>query len=229
MLHRKYWSRYLHLFFFIGFVSAFFVDPIWLLVSLPIYWFSVVFGGNAGLHRYFGHKSFETKYPAFLRWITHHIGMTSVIAWAGQHRWHHRYSDTEKDIHSPTKNGLWSIIGGVPDISIPPRMVKDLLTPELKWWHKYFFHYHLLIILILGLIDIRLLIYGYCVPNFMCLISGMFIAYFPHRTGEVKYSLVTELYTLGEGGHLYHHENPKDYRFSKYDLTGWTIKNVLAR
>jgi stearoyl-CoA desaturase (Delta-9 desaturase) len=229
---KKYWTRWLHLFFFVGFIASFFVNPTLLIASVLIYIFFEIFGGNAGLHRFYGHRSFETGplREKFLRWATHHIGMSSVITWVGMHRWHHKYSDTEKDIHSPTQNGLWSIVGGIPDIRIPPKMIKDTLTPELKWWHEHFFHYHVAVIIILSIISLDALIYLYCVPNFMCLLSGMFIAYFPHRTGEdVQYSLITEIYTLGEGGHDYHHDNPKDYRFSKYDVTAWVIENVLKK
>lgn len=229
LLQRKYWSRYLHLLFFAGFAIAFFLAPQYLLYTLIIYIFSEIFGGNAGLHRYFGHRAFTTGplRARFLRWITHHIGMTSVIAWVGHHRWHHEHSDTDHDIHSPTKNGLWSIIGGIPDVHIPPRYVKDLLTSELKWWHKNFFVYHIAVIVILFLIHPYVLIYGYLAPNFMCLLSGMFIAYFPHRTGKVKNSVITEIYTLGEGWHLFHHDNPREYRFSKTDVTGWIIHFLL--
>ena len=45
--------------------------------------------------------------------------------------------------------------------------------------------------------------------------------------GEAKNDLFTEIVTLGEGNHKYHHDNPSEYRYSKYDVTGIAIKTFL--
>jgi len=37
-----------------------------------------------------------------------------VLWWAANHRHHHKYSDTEEDLHSPTLFGfMWSHVGWI--------------------------------------------------------------------------------------------------------------------
>ena len=100
-----------------------------LLYSLPIYVFMNIFCGNATLHRYYGHRSFEMANwkKQVLTALTHTMTVGSVLGWSGHHRWHHKHSDTEHDIHSPTVNGIKHILFGVWDVNIPRNMVRDLL------------------------------------------------------------------------------------------------------
>ena len=62
---------------------------------------------TAGYHRYFSHRSYRmARFPQFLM----AFGCTTAaqkgpLWWAGHHRVHHRYADTDQDIHSP-KRGL---------------------------------------------------------------------------------------------------------------------------
>jgi stearoyl-CoA desaturase (delta-9 desaturase) len=59
-------------------------------------------------HRYFSHRAFNTN--RFWQFIFAVIGNSSVqrgpLWWAAHHRHHHRYADTEKDIHSPARISL---------------------------------------------------------------------------------------------------------------------------
>ena len=62
-----------------------------------------MFGITAGFHRYFSHRAFRTG-RAF-QFVLALLGTLSVqkgvLWWAAHHRDHHRYSDGEKDVHSP--------------------------------------------------------------------------------------------------------------------------------
>ncbi len=203
-----------------------------ILISLGIYVFLEIFVGNATLHRYYGHRAFEmgSKKKIVLTWLAHHIGVGSVLGWAGHHRWHHQYSDTANDLHSPTKNGIGHILFGVWDVSIPRRMISDLLKdPALIGWHKNYFKYHFLLFVTLALVSPWALVFIYALPNLMCLFSGYIIAILPHLSGEAKNSWITEALTFGEGWHGYHHDSPGDYRFSKFDLTALAIDAFLKK
>lgn len=228
---RKYRIRFLQAFFaFLTLLGLYIFDPLGIVIALILYFLLETFVGNATLHRYYGHRSFvmNEKFEPTLRWLAHHIGVGSVLGWAGHHRWHHQYSDTDKDLHSPTKQGILHILFGIWDANIPRSMVKDLLKDEkLIWWHKNYFTYHLSVIALLTIISPWALIYVYGMPNLMSLLSGYVIAILPHISGEVQNSTVTELLTLGEGNHKYHHDNPGDYSFGKYDITGFIIDKVL--
>lgn len=201
-----------------------------LLLSLPIYIFMNVFCGNATLHRYYGHRSFEMAgwKKKILTILTHTMTVGSVLGWSGHHRWHHKHSDTEHDVHSPTMNGIPHILFGVWDINIPRKMVKDLLEDKsLIAWHKNYFKWHFLVIGVLLLISPWAFVFVYAVPNLLTLFSGYVIAIVPHITGDVRNSVLTEILTLGEGGHKNHHDDSKNYRFSKYDFTAFAIEKFL--
>lgn len=231
MIPNKYKIRVLQGFVaLLSIAGLFYYGPIGLIVSLGVYMFLNVFGGNATLHRYYGHKSFEMTgwKKTFLTGLTHSMIVGSVLGWSGHHRWHHKYSDTEKDIHSPTVNGLWHILFGVWDVNIPRSMVKDLLKDEaLIRWHKNYFRWHMFIIVALGIISPWTLVFVYAIPNIMCLLSGYIIAIVPHISGDAENSIITEILTLGEGGHKNHHDDSKNHRFSKYDITAWVIENII--
>lgn len=198
-------------------------------ISLILYFIINVFVGNAMMHRYYSHKGYELR-PYLIplsRWLCHHLIMGSVVGWAAYHRLHHQHSDTDNDIHSPIKQGLIHIIFGVWKTSIPKSVIKDLITPKLMWWHNNYITYHAILSLILLILSPWTLVFVYAIPNLLSLVSANIIAILPHLTGEVKNSTVTELITLGEGNHKFHHDNPKEIRYGKFDLTGIVIEKFL--
>jgi stearoyl-CoA desaturase (delta-9 desaturase) len=231
LLPNKYRIRLLQLFVLItACIGLLYFGISGLLFSIPIYMFMNVFCGNATLHRYYGHRSFEMANwkKQILTALTHTMTVGSVLGWSGHHRWHHKHSDTEHDIHSPTVNGIRHILFGVWDVNIPRSMVKDLLKDRsLVRWHKNYFRWHLFIITTLVIISPWALVHIYAIPNLLTLLSGYVIAIVPHLSGDVKNSVITEIFTLGEGGHKNHHDDSRNYRFSKYDLTALAIEKVL--
>jgi stearoyl-CoA desaturase (delta-9 desaturase) len=70
---------------------------------------------TGGYHRYFAHRSYKMRrVPQFLM----AFGGTMAVQkgplwWAAHHRDHHRYSDTEQDIHSPIRGFWWSHVGWI--------------------------------------------------------------------------------------------------------------------
>jgi stearoyl-CoA desaturase (delta-9 desaturase) len=65
---------------------------------------------TAGYHRYFSHRSFRMNrfWGAVLAFAGTTAAQKGPLWWAAHHRNHHRYSDTERDIHSPKKGFWWS-------------------------------------------------------------------------------------------------------------------------
>ena len=63
---------------------------------------------TAGYHLYFAHRSFKPS--RVMQFIFAFGGGTATqkgaLWWAGHHRSHHKHSDTELDIHSPSR-GFW--------------------------------------------------------------------------------------------------------------------------
>ena len=68
-----------------------------------------------------------------------------VLWWASHHRWHHKYSDTPKDVHSAKLRGFWySHIGWImgPEWDKTDRsMIGDLAKfPELRVLDRHGIH-----------------------------------------------------------------------------------------
>ena len=72
-------------------------------VTFLIFYQISLFGISVGLHRYFAHKSFQVSdtVESILFIFASSALQFSPLYWAGFHRKHHRYSDTENDSHSP--------------------------------------------------------------------------------------------------------------------------------
>src|SRR5678815_5675002 len=71
---------------------------IWLVATYSVRMFAI----TAGYHRYFSHRAYRLDrvsqfLMAFLAQTSAQMG---VLWWAGHHRVHHRYSDTDGDMHS---------------------------------------------------------------------------------------------------------------------------------
>lgn len=231
----KYRIRILQFFFLLGamvaLVAAFWY-PWWLVAGLLTYVVLEIFVGNATLHRYYGHRSFEMAgwKRHILTWLAHHIGVGSVLGWVGHHRWHHQHSDTDRDLHSPTRQGVAHILFGVWDASIPRRLIADALADRsLVVWHRYYFVYHFNFLVLSLLADWRVTVFLYCLPNLLCLLSGYVLAIATHRNGRAEDVRWVDLYTFGEGNHAYHHDNPHDYRFGPWDITAWAIDLFLRK
>jgi stearoyl-CoA desaturase (Delta-9 desaturase) len=70
---------------------------------------------TGGYHRYFAHRSYRLGRPA--QFLVAFGGLTAVqkgpLWWAANHRAHHRYTDTDRDPHSPQKGFFWSHMGWI--------------------------------------------------------------------------------------------------------------------
>ena len=70
---------------------------------------------TAGYHRYFSHKSYRLN--RFWQFVLAFGGTMASqkgpLWWAAHHRNHHRFSDTERDVHSPKRGFWWSHIGWI--------------------------------------------------------------------------------------------------------------------
>jgi stearoyl-CoA desaturase (delta-9 desaturase) len=113
---------------------------IWLAIGL--YWLRM-FAVTGGYHRYFSHRSYKTSRVVqfVLAVLAQSTAQKSVLWWASKHRHHHRYSDTEHDVHSPVHTSFaYSHLGWIFarrhdrfDRTTIPDLTK---FPELLWLHR---------------------------------------------------------------------------------------------
>lgn len=97
------------LYIFLGILGFLFYWNPWVFLV----WIIFAIGNGTVGHRYFAHESF--KVSKFTHWILSFWCTLSAYSpplyWQVQHRHHHRHTDKETDIHSPT-NGLLMSLGG---------------------------------------------------------------------------------------------------------------------
>jgi len=206
------------------------------------------YGVGVTLHRLLSHKAFETnaKVKDILSLISCFCIQGSPIFWVNIHRGlHHRYSDTDKDIHSPVHGKLnayflWACKVDTKNISY--RYVPDLLRSKfqlflsdyyftiiwLGWILSYLISPTLFYSLVIGqLITVHL---EFCV-NLFCHIDNVPFAYRNFETKDKsKNYWLFGLLCWGIGYHNNHHYKPNDYNFGhtkrEFDPTILLVKTV---
>lgn len=114
-----------------------------LWLAFGLYWLRM-FAVTGGYHRYFSHRTYKTsRFGQFLlALLAQSTAQKSVLWWASKHRHHHRFSDTEHDLHSPVRDSfayshlgwIFSRANGHLDDSSIPDLTK---FPELRWLHRF--------------------------------------------------------------------------------------------
>lgn len=231
-------------------VAALFLFPArWDLVALCMgSYFLRIFGVTAGYHRYFAHRAFKTSRPFqfLLAFLAETSAQKGMLWWSGNHRDHHRFSDTEKDIHSPIRRGFWwSHIGWIlcdRHVQTPFDRIKDFAQyPELRWLNKYNMFpptlYAVAIFLIWGteglfwgmFLSTTLLWHGTFTINSLCHVFG-------RRRFNTKdtsrNSLILSLVTWGEGWHnnhhYYHSTANQGFYWWQVDITYYVLRAMAA-
>jgi stearoyl-CoA desaturase (Delta-9 desaturase) len=200
----------------------------WLLGSYAVR----MFGITGGYHRYFSHRTYKTS-RAF-QFVLALIGISSVqkgpLWWAAHHRWHHKHSDDELDVHSPRQRGFWWshmfwILAKKYRATETDR-VKDLAAyPELRWLDRN----DLLMAVVFGFAfyfvgGMTALVWGYFVSTVMLWHCTFFINSLAHVWGNRRYQTTDDsrnnaflaILTLGEGWHNNHHHYQRSARQGFY-------------
>ncbi|AKT43382.1 acyl-CoA desaturase [Chondromyces crocatus] len=206
----------------VGTVIALMRGVTWKLVALAVASYVVrMFAITAGYHRYFSHRSYKTSraFQLFLGFLGTTAVQKGPLWWASTHRVHHRFSDTERDVHSPLQRGFWySHMGwwlGREHEHTDLEKVPDFAAyPELRWLDRN----HIVgpAVLIAGLWlagGYDAFLWGFVVST-CALMHGTFtINSLAHVIGRRRYAttdtsrnnFVLALITLGEGWHNNHH------------------------
>ncbi len=217
-----------------------------LWVCLGLYVFRM-FAVTGGYHRYFSHRSYKAN--RFVQFMIAFFAQSSAqrgaLWWAAKHREHHKYSDTELDVHSPVHRGFWySHFGWFfsrDESKVDYGTISDFTKyPELVWLdrHRY------LPAILLGLAVFLIGGWAWLVVGFFwsttLLYHGTFmINSLAHVSGKQRYvtgddsrnNLILALVTLGEGWHNNHHHYPfstrQGFRWWEIDITYYGLR-VLA-
>ena len=220
----------------------------WRAVALCVASYLVrMFFITAGYHRYFSHRSFRA--PRVVQALLAFGGTTAVqkgpLWWAAHHRDHHRFSDTERDIHTPLQ-GFWhSHIGWIMSdrhTATDLNAVKDLARfPELRFLNRFDW--------VGGWV---LAVASYLIAGWSGVVIGFFLSTvllwhgtftvnsLAHVLGRRRYattdtsrnSVLVAMITLGEGWHNNHHHYPASTRqgffWWEIDVTWYVLRAMAA-
>jgi len=203
---------------------------------------------TAGYHRYFAHRSFKTSrvFQFLLALGAQSAAQKGVIWWASHHRWHHKYSDTPKDVHSARRRGFfYSHVGWVisPEWDKTDRtMVADLAKfPELRALDLPIVHMlptALLALAFLLLGGAHGLIWGYMVSTVLVWHGSFSINSIAHLWGSRRYETEDDsrnnwalaLLTTGEGWHNNHHHYQSSanqgFHWWEIDITYYVLRGL---
>ena len=217
--------RYCLLIVFVGFIFIGTTEQ-W-LIALGVYLFKGLLGTSV-VHRCLTHKSFTMH-----KWIEYPLAAlslagtaSSVLGWVAVHREHHRYSDTEKDPHSPV-HMPWYHVQFMkwkdPDRPVNILYAADLLKVK---FYRDLHNYHWLLAfgpaLILFFIDPLAPLYAWFVPVYISIQAGVSVNSFNHmsfgyrnfNTNDNSHNnFITGIICLGEGWHNNHHKDPANPNF----------------
>src|ERR1700756_3549095 len=199
---------------------------------------------TAGYHRYFSHRSYKTSraFQFFMAFMAMASSQKGGLWRAAHHRHHHRFSDQEDDLHSPTLFGFWwSHVGWIlSDRYNGTRFdyIADFAKfPELRWLNKYYLVPPTVLAVSLWLIGSwPLLFWGFFLSTAILWHGTFTINSLSHIFGKRRFptadtsknNWLLALVTLGEGWHNNHHYFMASARQGFYwweiDLTFYGLK-----
>ena len=238
------WITLMH----IGALAAFFTFS-WkaLGVCLFLWWLTGGVGICLGFHRYFTHRSYRT--PKFVEYLLAVCGTMAgeagPISWVAAHRYHHTYSDTDSDPHSPLKGFWWAhmtwLFGRekfLAEFDSCKRYTPDMASDRFLVWLDRF---HIVPALFLAILLYALggwpfIVWGMFVRSLLVYHSTWLVNSASHIWGYRSYKTTDRsrnnwwvaLLSFGEGWHNNHHAFQRSarhgFRWWEVDLTYRTIQ-----
>jgi stearoyl-CoA desaturase (Delta-9 desaturase) len=212
-------------------------------VVCGVLYFVRMFGVTGAYHRYFSHRTYKTG--RVMQFLLAVLAQTSsqrgVLWWAAHHRDHHKFSDTERDVHSPKQWGFWhSHVGWIYDKNEQTNFarVKDLARyPELVILDKlWVVPPTILGFTIWGIWSWPGLFVGFALSTVLLWHGTFTINSLSHVWGNRRYETtdtsrnnwVLALVTMGEGWHNNHHHfmgsTRQGFFWWEVDMTYYILK-----
>lgn len=197
---------------------------------------------TAGYHRYFSHRSY--KLPRWAQLVMAVGGTTAMqkgpLWWAAHHRHHHRWSDTERDVHSPARGFWWSHVGWIlcdKYSGTDEGRIRDFARyPELRWLNRH----DVVPPLVLAVLTYLYagwagVVVGFGVSTILLWHGTFLVNSLAHVIGRRRFvtsdtsrnSFVIALITNGEGWHNNHHHYQasarQGFRWYEWDPTYYVL------
>jgi fatty-acid desaturase len=213
-------------------LSLFTINFTWLhLLGIAIIWTLVGgYGIAVGYHRYFSHKSFETR--PWIAKILAYLGLMSMDGslpfWVALHRGvHHRLTDEEADIHAP-RHGIFNSFmwwqTKITHDSVNLISARDLMRDPFQVWmnnnyYRIFWGTMFIAALISWQFALGILVPGIILShhqdNLVNVVGHLpFLGYRNHATDDQSTNeFLTGLFVWGQGWHNNHHARAGDADF----------------
>jgi fatty-acid desaturase len=213
-------------------------DYHWLFLTMIFWLLMSGLGIAVGFHRIYSHRCYNLK-----PWLDNLIlfcgtlaCQSSSLTWVATHiGYHHPYSDTEKDLHTP-KKGIWHAFMGwtflVNQYSVNYKYAVRLMrNPVHVFFHKNYFKIVWGFVILLGVIfGWKVLVYGYFMAAMISILQDNMINVMGHlpkfgyRNFETKDSSSNfpplGYLAWGQGWHNNHHRYPGRFDFG---IKWWEI------
>ena len=195
--------------------------------------------GNVGLHRYFTHRSFRCN--PWTHWILLILCTFSaqgpVSLWVASHKSHHKFSDTERDQHSPRIHGFWPAffahwgwIGQLTYTMEFPSGWKGLMYKTSRFV-QYTTDYYVPVTLgfMLCVYAISPVLYFAYAWLVVIMLIGEGIT---NSVGHISGTSIDHqrlnwcLWWTETPYHHYHHVRPYAHRMTEFDPAGWFIERI---
>lgn len=204
-----------------------FATPANWAVAVLIYFLTGCLGMTMTYHRLLSHSSWNPPdWVKYLFTLFATVGLTgTAIAWVAVHKMHHRYTDTDKDPHSPGFKGFFRAHFLSMYSPVELRYVAHLLRDKFfVFQHRYYYEINLFYAAVLYVIDPFAVIYAWLFPAMILWNMGSSIVSISHRNNKPHNDISLALLVWGEGYHENHHSKPSSSQFGKYDLAAYLIK-----
>ena len=210
------------------------VIPVYYLIFTLIGWALIAgLGVAVGYHRIFSHNT-HPDLPIWKQNIILFLGTLSgegsSISWVAIHRgYHHKYSDTGKDLHSPTHGKFYSVFTWTTKITeanpVNMRYAANLLRKSNHmWFHNHQFKILWGVPLLVALFDWKLSLAMLCLPTAITLLQDNLTNLFGHYKALIGYrnfetsdmsqnNFILGYLGWGQGWHNNHHYDPKSFDF----------------
>ena len=220
------------------------ITPTAAVLFLVLFWGRMFFITGA-YHRYFSHRTY--KMGRVMQFLMAFGGGTAAqkgaLWWASHHRNHHRYSDTDRDLHSPLKGFWWSHVGWIlcdKNNDWNPDDIRDFAKyPELRFLTKHDW----IPPWIVGVASYMIggwsgLIFGFFGSTVLLWHATFLVNSLAHVMGRRRYattdtsrnSALIALATMGEGWHNNHHYYQASCRqgffWWEFDPTYYILKGL---
>lgn len=201
---------------------------------------------TAAYHRYFSHRSFKTSrwFQLVLALGAQSAAQKGVLWWASHHRWHHKYSDENPDVHSARLRGFWySHLGWILSPSwekTDESRVGDLARyPELRFLNRDGISLLPAVVLAVACAligGVHGLVWGFFVSTVLLWHGSFSINSLSHMFGRRRFATADDsrnnwalaIITTGEGWHNNHHHYQSSvnqgFRWWEYDTTYYFLR-----